>query len=457
MGCAALGGACGQLRANTGMAVGANCNARRGDRLRSWKEIASFFGTDERTVRRWEGRGLPVRRVPGGGRATVYAEVAELDAWMRGRSAHRAAEPPAEPRRQRPHLVFASGLSALLLLGGVGAWVATTRGSAPPATHVPTRAAADLYLSGRYNWERRTPESLARAAQQFRQALAADPAYAEAYAGLADTYLLLREYADLPDEEAYPVAREAAQRALALDPNAADAHAALAFVTMYWDCDFRRGIEGFRRAASLDPRSARVRHWYATALYHAGRAAEALEQIDEAQRLDPPSHAIVSDKALILFELGRSDEARRLLDEIARAEPGYLSPHTYLAMINLAAGDHRGWLREAETAARLSEDRTRAEVLEAGEVALMAGGPRAMFAAMAARQAALMREGRETAFELAATQALLGRADEAMQLLRLSAARNESAIVAIRIDPRFRTLHGDAAFRSLAARVRERR
>src|SRR5215217_3188025 len=370
------------MRANTGMAVVGNGNGRRDQRLKSWKEIAAFFGTDERTVRRWEGRGLPVRRVPGGGRATVYAEVAELEHWMRGRSADaedgHAAVPPPRPPRSRRTLALGLG-GALLLLAGAGAWVATRPGESPKAAHVPSRAAADLYLSGRYNWERRTPESLARAAQLFRQAIAADPAYAEAYGGLADTYLLLREYADLPDEEAYPVARAAAQRALALDPNAADAHAALAFVTMYWDHDVRRGLAGFRRADAHDPRSARVRHWYATALYHAGRGAEALEQIDEAQRLDPQSHAILSDKALILFDLGRGDEARRLLAQIVRVEPDYLSPHTYLAMIDLAAGDYPGWLREAKEAARLSEDRTRSEVLEAAEQALATGGAPAMF------------------------------------------------------------------------------
>ncbi|HEX8654568.1 MAG TPA: hypothetical protein VF693_05025 [Allosphingosinicella sp.] len=432
------------------MAVGGNGNARRGDRLRSWKEIASFFGTDERTVRRWERRGLPVRRVPGGGRATIYADVAELEGWMRRSEV--AAEPaPTAQALPRRWLVAIAAALALIATGTV--WVALRPDAGRAAAHVPTQAVADLYLAGRYNWERRTPESLARAAQLFRRAIAADPAYAEAYTGLADTYLLLREYAGMPDAEAYPVARDAAERALALDPDAADAHAARAFVTMYWDQDFRRGLDGFRRAVALDPRSARVRHWHATALLHAARLPDALAEIDQAQRLAPDSNAILADKALILFYGGRAADARRLLAEIEQAQPDYYSPHAYLAVIYLAEEDYAAWLGQARAAARLARDADRLEVIDAAAQGLARGGPRPMLEAMAARQATLLGQGRESAFELAATYALLGDRGRALRYFRLAAARREPEALGGRVDVRFRRLHRDAEFRRLAARI----
>src|SRR3712207_3874573 len=97
-------------------ATEANGNGRRNGRLKSWKEIAAFFGADERTVRRWEERGLPVRRIPGGGRATVYAEVEELQAWLQ-RSKEPTGptvEPTASDRRPSRHLLLA--IAAVLLL-----------------------------------------------------------------------------------------------------------------------------------------------------------------------------------------------------------------------------------------------------------------------------------------------------------------------------------------------------
>jgi hypothetical protein len=117
-----------------------------GRRLKSWKQIAAFFGTDESTVKRWEARrGLPVRRIPGGAKASVYADVAELERWLA--SDGKAA--PARPRRRRIWAVAAAA-SLLAAAGAVGLGL---RPPAPeaPAHHQPSQAVADLYFAGRYN------------------------------------------------------------------------------------------------------------------------------------------------------------------------------------------------------------------------------------------------------------------------------------------------------------------
>lgn len=430
------------------MALNGNGAGRTG-RLKSWKEIAAFFGADERTVKRWETkRGLPVRRIPGGAKGTVYAETADLEHWLKGAP---AAPPTGAGRRRR----IWGAAAAAALLAVAGAAVLGLRGGAPipPAHHQPSQEVADLYFAGRYNFERRTPESLNRAVQLFGEAIRRDPGYAEAYAGLANCHLLLREYAGVPDSNAYPRARAAAQRALALDDGLADAHAALAFVFFYYDRNFAAGLEGFRRAIALDPASAGAHHWYATALYHSGEIPAALDQINIAQRLEPQSQSILADKALILFSAGRAGEAVALLREMEAADPDYLSPHTYLAGIHLAQGDYPAYLAEEQTAARLVGSADRQSVAAAAERGYAAGGAPAMFEAMLERQRALYAARREHAFTLAGTYALAGRRADAMAMLNAAVRDRDPYLVGVRVDSRLASLHGAPDFQRLARSV----
>jgi Tfp pilus assembly protein PilF len=427
------------------MALNGNGAARVG-RLKSWKEIAAFFGADERTVKRWEvGRGLPVHRLPGGAKSTVYAEVAELEHWLK-------REPPRARQKRRLRVLWVA-LAALLAVAAAGGLLWRTLAPAAPAHHQPAQAVADLYFAGRYNLERRTPQSLNRAVQLFGEAVRRDPDYAAAYAGLANCHLLLREYAGVPDGIAYPRARTAAARALALDDTLADAHAALAFVTFFYDRNFAAGLDGFRRAVALDPSAAGAHHWYATALYHAGAIPAALDQIDAAQRLEPESRSILADKALMLFGAGRAAESIGLLRQMEAADPDYLSPHAYLAGIHLARHDYPAYLAEERVAARLTGSADRQSVVDAAGRGYAAGGAAKMFAAMLERQRALYAAGREHAFDLAATYALAGRTSEAMRTLDAAVRDRDPHLVGIRIDSRFAGLRGSPDFRRLALSV----
>ena len=419
-----------------------------GRRLRSWKQIAGFFGADESTVKRWEAkRGLPVRRIPGGAKASVYADVADLELWL---ASEKSAPPARAPRRGIWTIAIAAAL-----LGIAGAAALNLRGAAPEAAahHQPSQAVADLYFAGRYNFERRTPESLNRAVTLFSEAIRRDPAYAEAYAGLANCHLLMREYAGVPDAVAYPRARDAAQRALALDQGLADAHAALAFVAFFYDRHFAVGLAGFRRAIELDPTSAGAHHWYASALLYAGDVPAALAQINQAQRIEPQSHAILADKALIIFAAGRAAEAIALLRQMEAADPAYLSPHAYLAGIYLAQADYPAFLTEQRSAARLAGDADRASVAAAAERGYAAGGAAAMFEAMLARQRVLYAAGREHAFTLAATYALAGHRAQAMDELRIAVRDQDPYLVGLRIDTRFANLRQAPDFQRLALDV----
>ena len=158
------------------------------------------------------------------------------------------------------------------------------------APHVPAAEAQDLYLKGRYYFEKRTPADLNQAVDFFTQAIVHDPGYAAPYVGLADSYNLLREYSAMLPEEAFPRALAAASKAVELDPNSAEAHNSLAFASYWGFFDAATADREFKRAIELDATLPRAHHWYATFLVAIQRNQEALVEIERARRLDPSSH-----------------------------------------------------------------------------------------------------------------------------------------------------------------------
>ena len=358
-------------------------------RLVGWKEIAAHLGKTERTVKRWgKSRGLPIRRVPGIAKTSVYAYPAELDQWLESSSTF---EPDSEPDTEEQPPIAVAPITAVETAPApanspVGAhhrpWSAKRKGAAALAAVVvfavaldatarltvgvsaagvahrflahrsrsverPTLAvsdsekaqANDFYLRGRYEWNQRTPESLNRALDLFTQAIVHDPSDARAYAGLADTYNLLREYTAAKDDDAFSRAIAAARKAVALDDSLPEAHRALAYAEMYGTWDFGDADKEFRRAIALNPNDSQARLWYANALSELGRFPEALDQMDKAQLLDPSSRSILADKGLMLYNAGRTQEGLGLLKEVEKTAPDFRSPHVYLMRIELNLRD----------------------------------------------------------------------------------------------------------------------
>ncbi len=124
-----------------------------------------------------------------------------------------------------------------------------------------------LYLKGRYHWNKRTGEDIQKGIGYFQQAIEKDPTYALAYAGPADSYAILFDYAGLPSRETFPKAKAAALKALEMDDTLAQAHAALAFVHQNFDWDFSAAEKEFRRAIELDPKYPTAHHWYSLYLW----------------------------------------------------------------------------------------------------------------------------------------------------------------------------------------------
>lgn len=423
-----------------------------GRRLSSWKEIAAYFGKDERTVKRWEAtRGLPVRRVPRGTRSSVFAYQDELEAWLRGTPAEAPGEAAAPTASTpRPLLWPAIAIVAVMVLALAAATVLYLGAR---STHVPPAAAAELYKKGFIDWSSRTEDGFHRAIAEFDQAIAIDPQYAKAYAGLANTYNLISQYTSAPAAESYSNGKAAAERAIELDPQMAEGYAALAFNVFYGSHEFQRANELFDKALALDPNSGLTLHWAALTSLHLGEFSRPLDFIDRAQQLMPDSRSIQANKALILFYAGRTDEALSLLQDLKQAHPDYLATPSYLATIFLAIGRYADFLDAYEQAAMVSKNTLRLEIVAKAREGYTGGGNSGMLAALLDAQLAAYKSGGEPAYPAAVTAAMLGRHEVALGLLEDAVARGDSDVLSLRIETAFQSLYDEPRFRALLTKV----
>jgi tetratricopeptide (TPR) repeat protein len=450
-------------------------------RIDSWKEIAAFFGRDERTVKRWEKeRGLPVHRLPGE-RGGVFAWSHELTLWLNSTTVANpepipsalppvsAPEPsldtkpelsaPPPPPHRRSALLSVAVLVLALIAISLYAFRflrrPTHESGSPniPAHHRPDPEAEQLYLKGRYYWSRRTEGSLNQAVDAFTQAVVHDSDYAQAYAGLAECYDIMPEFTSMPRSEAFPRAIAAARKAVALDDSLAEAHRALGFALFYWDWKVPAALGEYQRALELDPRDEEAHHWYATSLMMLGRYPEAMSEIDKAQQLNPASRSILSDQALIRFWAGDRSPAVEKLREIERAEPDFLSAPRYLAGLDFAEKDYRGFVDQSKSLAALSKDAQLLAVANAAQRGLSKGGERGMLEAMRVAQQQFFDAGQSSGFELARTCALLGRKKEAIASLKAAIANHDYMVLNIATDPDFALLNGDPDFEEVQRQI----
>ena len=186
-----------------------------------------------------------------------------------------------------------------------------------------TYQAYDLYLKGRYFWNKRTPDGLERAVQCFEQSIAQDPKYARGYAGLADTYALIGGYYFRPFSEVAAKAKIAARKAVELDDSLSETHTALALIAQNIDWDWGTAEKEYKRAIELDPNYATAHHWYAEELSLVGRFEEALSEIERARQLDPLSLIIATDRAAILYYARQYDASIQQFRVVLDMEPGF--------------------------------------------------------------------------------------------------------------------------------------
>jgi len=212
------------------------------------------------------------------------------------------------------------------------------------------------YLKGRYFWNKRTGESLMKAIEYFKEAIAKDPTYAQAYAGLADSYDLLgnSDFAVMSPQEAYPKAKAAAIRSLELDNSLGEAHTSLAFCLGYFEWQWNAAEQEYRKAVALNPGYATAHQWYATQLSLLGRFDESIAEMRKAESLDPLSLIISTGLANVLFAARRYDESIQQSRKAIDIDPNFAIAHFELGQGLAQKGRYNEAIAELRKANNLS-------------------------------------------------------------------------------------------------------
>jgi TolB-like protein/Tfp pilus assembly protein PilF len=217
--------------------------------------------------------------------------------------------------------------------------------------------AHQLYLKGRYFWNKRTGPDLQKAIDYFKQAIEKDPGYALAYVGLGDSYILLSGFGAAPPQDSFPLAEAAAKKALEIDDNLAEAHTTLGFILCVHHLNFADSIREFERAIALNPNYATAHHWFGDGpLLAVGQFDRAIGEGKRAVELDPLSVIITADLGADYLVARRYNEAIEQFHKAIDLDPRFYYAHWNLAQALEMKGDLRGALAEYKKAVELDDD-----------------------------------------------------------------------------------------------------
>jgi serine/threonine protein kinase/Flp pilus assembly protein TadD len=311
--------------------------------------------------------------------------------------------------------------------------------------------AYQLYLKGRYYWDKRTVGMLKKAADLFRQALEKDPTYALAYAGLAEAYAVYAIYNVMSPAQAAPLAKAAVREALRFDDTIAEAHTALAFVRMTYDFDLAGAESEFRRAIELNPDHPTAHFWYG--LYHIARRQDdaAIAEFRRAQDAAPLSLNVNSYVAWGLLFARRTDDAIEQLRKTLDIDPNFPNAHLFLGMSYEQQGRHKEALDEIQKARDLSEG----NLLMIGTLghAFGSAGLRAEADAVLAEMTAMRKERYVAALDFAYVYSGCKDKERTLEWLERAYEERSAWLIWIGADPRLDWLQSEPQFTDLLRRV----
>ena len=308
--------------------------------------------------------------------------------------------------------------------------------------------AYEAYLKGRHQWNKRTEEGLKKGLAYFDEALAADPTYAQAYAGIADSYAMLASYAMMEAREAMPRAEAAAKRALELDEALAEAHAALA-LALFTRGDWENAETGFRRAIQLNPSYATAHQWYARFLAALSRPTEAWAEAQLATELDPFSTSARINLGFCAYLARHYDQAIEEMNRVLQIAPDQSWAHLYLAMSYFGKGMTAEGLAEAVKARPITGGRP--GLVESYGHALSGHKVEAR-RILSYWEARMQQENVEPLF-LAGIHAALGEHDQAFALLDREIHERKILMPLINVEPWLDPLRPDPRFQELLRRL----
>ena len=306
-------------------------------------------------------------------------------------------------------------------------------------------------MLGRRAWNLRTEAGSTKAIEHFNAALAKDPAYAPAHAGLADCYMTFAWYGYRPSLESLTTAKMHASSALGLDDTLADAYASRALARLMLDWEWTEAERDFREAIRLKPSYATAHHWYAITLRALGRYEEALARARRAQALAPLSPVVRVPCGAISRDAGRHDEAIAELRAVIASDPDFALAPAQLSMTYAANGMFDESIVMAERAVRISE-RAPLYVLGLAQSYAWANQKKKARASLA-EVLAEPRTERTLVFDVAGVYALLGETDTAMDWLERAADQRNGRLPWVAVARVFTSLHSHPRFQALIRRM----
>ncbi len=313
--------------------------------------------------------------------------------------------------------------------------------------------AYELYLKGRYSWNKRTTADLEAAVSLFSQAIAKDPGYALAYSGLADVYSVWPYLGGSPGEK-YPKSNAAARKARELDPTLAHPHAVLGSNEMEYDWDFAGGEAELKKALELDPNDATSHQWYGQELgWVGGRRQEAISEINRAHQLDPLSTMISLQVGQIHVVTRQYDEAIVSCQKLVDENRAFARAHSCLAQAYWGKGMYPQVVKEFKLYAMLSGDQNELDFASALEQGFRAAGWRAALTKGIAIRQEQRKTGYYSAYSIAALYADLGDKNEAFQWLKTAYQERDWHMEGLKTDFVLDPLRSDPRFADLVRKV----
>jgi len=310
--------------------------------------------------------------------------------------------------------------------------------------------AHEAYLRGRHLWNRRTEEGMRNSIAQYEEAIRRHPDYAMAYAGVADTYVMLACRGMVSAKETFRKARAAARKALELDAELGEAHGSLAHVRLH-DWDWEGLDRDFLRAIELHPAQPIVYYWYGEFLMSMGRPEEAIAMTRRAQQADPLSPVIAASLAMILYLARKYDEAVKVLQRAQEIDPSHFLPHLRMGLVRLQQKSHAEAIRELQTAARLANHSTETlAALGTGyAMAGMSGEAHRIVAQLQASQA----EHYVLPYNIAKIYAAACDKERTLEWLERAYQEGNPDLIELNSEPVFDGLRGEPMFSELMRRI----
>ncbi len=311
--------------------------------------------------------------------------------------------------------------------------------------------AYEAYLKGRYHWNRRSRDGLGKATQHFQQAIARDPTYAAAYAGLADCVSILGWWGFVSPELGCGKGKALALKALEFDPSLPEAHASFAWSTAYYDYDFPKCEREFRLALELNPNYATARGWYGLTLSMIGDHEEALAEAKQAVRLDPASSIINGMLGLVYWFGGEYDASLDQYKKASDLDPAAFQLHWGVAMSYLANRMYDAAIAEMETALQLTGRTPMSVALLARSYAEAERGQEAE--QLLSELAELSTARYVSPYVISLIFAAMKQTDKALAQLEAGYRERAAWMVWMKRDSRLETLRSDPRFQDLLRRM----